>query len=85
MPDMSSAVRKSGTPANFSPVVKASSKFFLRSAGESVRSDLKSNALGKKLWIRAQKARPSAQDWVKSYKWRNNFKLLIVSCIEGTF
>ena len=67
MPDMSSAVRKSGTPANFSPVVKASSKFFLLSAGESVRSDLKSNALGKKLWIRAQKARPSAQDWVKSY------------------
>ena len=66
MPDMSSAVRKSGTPANFSPVTNASSKFFLLSAGVSVLSDLKSNALGKKLWISAQKALPSAQAWVKS-------------------
>ena len=49
IPDMSSAVRKSGTPANFSPVVNASSKFFFLSPGDSVLRDLKSNALGKKL------------------------------------
>ena len=62
MPDMSSAVRKSGTPANFSPVVKARSKFLRLSAAVSVFRDLKSKDWGKKLWMRAQNARPLAQD-----------------------
>ena len=66
MPDMSSAVRKSGTPANFSPVVKAISKFLLLSAAVSVLRPLKSKDWGKKLCMRAQKARPLAQDCVKS-------------------